>query len=154
VRKIKNVLFALLAIAAIGALTVMPARRSQASVDPYPHPVYLPDLVVSQVEPVYAGGYGRFIGYLVPDEVWVQVTNQGSGYAGTFECFFEWDFGYGNEQEFFWLLGGLAPGQSTWVKASSNGYNLWAANHQFRFTVNYGHYITESDYTNNNYDGP
>jgi hypothetical protein len=155
-RQIKAVLFALFMTAVIGALTTTPARRSQASEHPNnnPHQQYLPDLIVSQVVPVYIGERSQGGGTLVPDEVWVKVTNKGDGAAGAFKCVFQWDKGYDNEQEFFFVQGGLGAGKSIWLKASAKGYNLWAANHHFRFTVNVGNAIAETDTTNNTYNSP
>jgi len=152
----KSVLYTLSVATIMGALTIAPAQRSQASnqVNPTPQIKYLPDLIVSDVAPVYSSaiyGIGRV---LVKDQVWVKVTNQGLGPAGTYGCFFEWDYGYGNEQEYFWQLGGLGAGQSVWILASAKGYDLWASNHKFRFVVNNGNGIAETDYTNNTYDRP
>jgi hypothetical protein len=155
-KQFKSVFFALMMIAAIGVLTTTPARRLLASEPPNKihQPHYLPDLTVSEVAPVYTGEQRDFRGTLVPDEVWVKVTNKGYGAAGAFKCFFEWDKGYSNEQEFFFLPGGLGAGKSIWLKASSQGYDLWAASHHFRFTVNVGNAIAETDYTNDTYDRP
>ena len=155
-RQFKAVLFALLMIAVVGVLTTAPARRSQASEhsNDNPHPHYLPDLTVSEVVPVYTGERSQSRGTLVPDEVWFKVTNKGDGAAGAFKCVFQWDKGYDNEQEFFFVQGGLKAGKSIWLKASAKGYNLWAAVHHFRFTVNVGNAIAETDTTNNTYNSP
>jgi len=152
----KSLLYTLSVATIMGALTIAPAQRSQASNTPIP-PIqikYLPDLVVSEVEPVYftaLNGFGRI---LRNDQVWIKVTNQGLGPVGTYGCMFEWDYGYGNELEYFWMLGGLGAGQSTWILADAKGYDLWASNHKFRFVVNYDLGNVETDYTNDTYDRP
>jgi hypothetical protein len=90
-KQFKAVFFALMMIAVFGALTTTQPLRSQASEPPnkIPPQHYLPDLTVSEVVPVYSGEQRDFRGTLVPDEVWVKVTNKGYGAAGAFECFFE-----------------------------------------------------------------
>ena len=155
-KQFKAVFFALMMIAVIGALTTTPAQRLQASEPPnkIPQPHYLPDLTVSEVAPSYSDEQRDFRGTPVPDEVWVKVPNQGDGAAGAFKCVFQWDKGYDNEQEFFFVQGGLKAGKSIWLKASAKGYNLWAAVHHFRFTVNVGNAIAETDTTNNTYNSP
>lgn len=152
----KSVLFTLSVATLVGTMIATPVRPAQASDQGgiSTKIKYRPDLIVSDVEPVYAGGNAWTRGILVKDQVWVKVTNQGPGAAGSFGCFFEWDYGYGNEVGYFWYLPGLAPGQSTWFLADAHGYDLWRADHRFRFQVNYDQGLIETDYSNDTYDRP
>ena len=152
----KSLLYTLSVATIMGALTIAPARHSQASnQQPISTQIrYRPDLVVTEVVPVYSSVFAWSGRVLVKDQVWIKVTNQGSGAAGTYGCFFQWDYGYGNEQEYFWQLGGLGAGQSTWILADAKGYDLWAGGHRFQFVVNYDHGLVETDYTNNVYNSP
>jgi len=152
----KSLLYTLSVATIMGALTIAPAQRSQASNTPITTPQikYRPDLVVSDVAPVYSSaipGIGRI---LVKDQVWVKVTNQGPGAAGTFCSMFAWADGYGNQIGLFTLMGGLAPGQSYWFLADAHGYDLWDPNHRFAFIVNYDAGIVETDYSNDTYKRP
>jgi len=106
----------------------------------------LPDLTITQVTPVF----NRLTFQYVPDRLWVQITNQGTGGAGPFEMFTEWGQGYGNQQEFFFFTQGLAAGQSVWVQVDAQGYDVMDGN--FLAWVDNTNAVVESDETNNVYE--
>jgi len=152
VRPGKKLGLILSALAIGGALLTTPVWRSQASVRP--GPPRFPDLTITAVEKVYYSTTSGRRGALIPDRVRIQVSNIGNAAAGSFEDQFEWDAGWGNEQEYIFFINGLGAGQSAWVEVSSNGYNLWQAGHQFRYTTDCTNSVVESNENNNVYNGP
>lgn len=143
--KIKTFLSVLCA-AFMLALLSAPALKASASNNPGPgsgdHIPLRPDLAITQVTRVI----NRYNLLYVTGRINFQVTNIGSAYAPGFEIMTQWGSGYGNQQLYFLLQQGLAPGQSIWLQIDAPGYDLWAGN--FQIWVDNTKSVTESDETN------
>src|ERR1051325_8953513 len=83
----KSLLSAVLTLVAVGALFLSAPQATYASsdgIDPSRIPTVkpLPDLVISEVAPVYS--FYLYLGWVrEPDQIWVKVSNQGKGASTT-----------------------------------------------------------------------
>lgn len=91
----------------------------------------------------------RITGQFIKERIWFQVTNTGFVGKGGFEISAEWGDGNSNQNFFYVLPQGLAPGQSIWLSLDAPGYDLWAG--RFQIGADNTNAVTESDETNNVY---
>jgi hypothetical protein len=148
-RNIRASLSALTAVVALGGLSCLPALSpvafSDSRTSPQPWPTLKPDLTIESVMPYYTRN---------GVELWAKIANKGQIGVSNYGMKFEWGQGFGDQQQFFWFMASLQPGQTRWVKLDSSVYDLPVADQQYRLTIDHTHSISESNENNNTVEGP